>query len=98
MREVIPMYVKQWMRNLSKSGTNSDLWTFGLVHLRNCGPFFVTFGLMGFRTYGRSDLWTFGLVDIRTYGQIDIYKKYTILNHYYNENLFYFTLDATGRN
>jgi hypothetical protein len=26
-----------------------------------------------------------------------IYKKYTILNHFYNENLFYFTLDATGR-
>jgi hypothetical protein len=25
-----------------------------------------------------------------------IYKKYTILNHYYTENLFYFTLDTTG--
>jgi hypothetical protein len=55
----------------------SDLWAFGLMDFRNCGPselwiifkddfsFVVlwTFGLVDLQTCGPSDLWTFGLMD-----------------------------------
>ena len=50
----------------------SDLWTFGLGHLRTCEPFwnwhFFIIGLMNLRTCEPSDLCTFGLVNLWTCG------------------------------
>jgi hypothetical protein len=44
-----------------------------------------------------STMWQFSIQMFWNLPYLFIYKKYTILNHYYNENLFYFTLDATVR-